>query len=305
MKRILVTGAGGVIGLQVIKYLLAEGKYEITGIDLKNKNNFNKLKKFKNRINILYGDINNKVLMEALVKDQDVIIHLATSPLPLANMKRKVPEVVDYNASALLIKCINKLNPKCHLFYASTTALYGNSDNVTINTKVRVKDNDYYNYYKYKIEELIKSKLKNYTIYRFPLVLSDLRYERFYWFGKKEQKISFITKEDAAYSIVRGINYINKLNQKTFNVVDEGEITYQELVNKLLSIYGITSNYLLTKIFIDKDYSSPLVSDGEEIKRIVDYQNDTLDTYLTRLKRRTKKRKGPKFLAKFFIRSPK
>ena len=37
MKKVLVTGAAGSIGLQVIKYLLSEGKYEITALDLKSK----------------------------------------------------------------------------------------------------------------------------------------------------------------------------------------------------------------------------------------------------------------------------
>ena len=37
MKKVLVTGAAGVVGFQVIKYLLTEGKYEITVIDLKNR----------------------------------------------------------------------------------------------------------------------------------------------------------------------------------------------------------------------------------------------------------------------------
>ena len=35
MKRVLVTGAAGSIGLFTIKYLLNEGKYEIKALDLK------------------------------------------------------------------------------------------------------------------------------------------------------------------------------------------------------------------------------------------------------------------------------
>ena len=57
MKKVLVTGAAGSIGIQVIKYLLAEGKYEITALDLRNKNVSKRLKKFRRRINILYGDV--------------------------------------------------------------------------------------------------------------------------------------------------------------------------------------------------------------------------------------------------------
>ena len=50
MKKVLVTGAAGMIGLNVIKYLLSEGKYEITVLDLKNKSTIQKLKKYRKRI---------------------------------------------------------------------------------------------------------------------------------------------------------------------------------------------------------------------------------------------------------------
>ena len=63
MKKVLVTGAAGSIGTHVIKYLLAEGKYEVTALDLKNKNVFKKMKRFRKRINILYGDVNDRVLI--------------------------------------------------------------------------------------------------------------------------------------------------------------------------------------------------------------------------------------------------
>ena len=60
MKKVLVTGASGSIGLKVIKYLLSEGKYEITALDLRNKGNQKRLKKYRRRINIIYGDINER-----------------------------------------------------------------------------------------------------------------------------------------------------------------------------------------------------------------------------------------------------
>ena len=37
MKKILVVGAAGSIGVHTVKYLLSEGRYEITIMDLKNK----------------------------------------------------------------------------------------------------------------------------------------------------------------------------------------------------------------------------------------------------------------------------
>ena len=72
MKKVLITGAGGAIGINVIKYLLSEGKYEITALDLRNKNSIKRLKRYRRRINLIYGDMNDSVLMDALVRDHDI-----------------------------------------------------------------------------------------------------------------------------------------------------------------------------------------------------------------------------------------
>ena len=58
MKKVLVTGAAGAIGINVIKYLLSEGKYEITALDLRNRHSNSVLKKYKKRVNIILGDVN-------------------------------------------------------------------------------------------------------------------------------------------------------------------------------------------------------------------------------------------------------
>ena len=52
MKRVLVTGASGTIGTKVIKYLLSEGKYEITALDIRTKESQKKLRRYRRRINV-------------------------------------------------------------------------------------------------------------------------------------------------------------------------------------------------------------------------------------------------------------
>ena len=64
MKKVLIFGAAGNIGLELIKYLLSEGKYEITAVDLKNRRSYKSLKKYRRRINIIYGDMNDHLLID-------------------------------------------------------------------------------------------------------------------------------------------------------------------------------------------------------------------------------------------------
>ena len=265
MKKVLVTGAAGSIGVHVIKYLLAEGKYEITALDLKNKNVFKRLRRFKKRINILYGDVGDRVLIEALVKDHDIIIHLASVLPPLADMKKGLAEIVDYDGCENIIRAISYYNPKCHLFYASTTSMYKEHENPTVKSRIELDDYDYFSMAKYKTELLIKNKLKNYTIYRIPLVLSNPLKETFMYNVKKNSVVGVVTKEDAAYAFVKGIKYLDKLNKKTFNVMGEESILYRELLEKMLEITGLSFKYVFARLFLEKNYYSPVCADKDEL----------------------------------------
>lgn len=301
MKKVLVTGAAGTVGVYVAKYLLAEGKYEVTLLDLKNKTVFNRLKRFKKRANIIYGDVTDRVLMEALVKDHDYIIHLASSRVPLADMKSGLANVIDYEGSENIIRAITYYNPKCHLFYASTTSMYKDIKNPSVKSKINLTEFDYFDNAKFKTEKLIKEKLKNYTIYRVPLVLCDPLEENFIYHINKNDEINFITKEDCAYAFVKGINYTDKLNKKTYNLANEESIIYKKLLNKILEINGISWKFIMSRLFVEKNYYSPVCSDTFELEEIINYRSDSLNEYYGRLRSRSKNRKISKFLARPFI----
>lgn len=298
MKKVLVTGAAGTIGLQVIKYLLAEGKYEITALDLKSKSVFQKLKKYRRRVNVLYGDISDRVLIEALIKDHDIVIHLASALPPLSDMKKGLADVIEYQGTENIIRAISYYNPKCYLFYASTTSMYKNKDNPTVKTKIELKDYDYFALAKYNTEKLIKEKLKNYTIYRIPLVLSNPLIEPFMYHVKKNSIVDVITKEDAAYSFVKGLKFLDKLNKKTYNVCGNESIIFKNLLTEILKITGLSFGYVFNRLLIEKNYYSPVCGDKDELNDLINYRNDSISEYYKRLRSKIKKRKFAKLLAK-------
>jgi len=300
MKKILVTGAAGSIGIQVIKYLLSEGKYEITALDLRNKKVLKKLKKYRKRINIIYGDVTDAVLIEALVKDHDVVIHLASVMPPMGDFSQKIGEIVDYNGTENIIKAINYYNNNCFLIYASTTSLYDNT--LSANVKEKVKENELTNYSlsKYNTENLIKKKLKNYTIFRLPLILNEIEKEPFMFNVKKNLVIEVTTNVDAAYAFVKAINYKKELNKKTFNVGlgTEGRVKYNDVLKNILKYYGLSWKYVLSRVFLEKTYKSPILTDSDDLENIIHYRNDSLYNYYRRLQRMGRKRKIGKILAK-------
>lgn len=303
MKKVLVTGASGSIGKEVIKFLLSEGKYEITVLDLKNKKVFKRLKAYRKRINILYGDVTDPILMEALVRDHDYIIHLAGVMPPLGDLSENIGEIIEYGGTENIIKAINYYNEKCFLIYASTTAVYDSSLSATVKEKVIEKDLTNYSLSKYHTEDLIRRKLKNYTIFRLPLVLNEIKGEPFIYNVKKNNLVEVTTNKDAAYAFVKAIDYKEKLNKKIFNVGmgSEARVIYNDILKNILKYYGISMRYILSRIFLDKDYRSPILGDSDDLEDIIHYRNDSLYNYYRRLQNKSKNRRIQKLLAKPLI----
>lgn len=303
MKRILITGAAGNIGTCLIKYLLAEGKYEITALDLKNEKAFKRLRKYRKRVNVVYGDLLDIKLMESLIKNTDVVIHLATCLPPLAEIKSGLSDIIEYHGTETIIKAINYYNPKCHLIYASTTSIYGNKES-NIETKIKIDEKDYYNTSKYNTEKLIQKKLTNYTIIRVPLLLVDLSKDNFIFNIDKNSDVEFLTKEDAAYAFCKAIELKNKINKKVLNIGggEKCRLKYSDLLNQLLKAYGISFKCIVNRLFISNNYYSPILIDSDDSNKLLEYRNDSFDSYLLREKRRNKKRVIPRFLAKIFIK---
>ena len=300
MKKILVTGAAGTVGINVLKFLLSEGKYEITALDLKNKKTEKKLKKYRNRLNIIYGDVNDDILIDALVKSHDYIIHLASVMPPLGEFSRNLGEIVEYNGTSNIIKAINKYNEKCFLIYASTTSMYDNTLSASVKEKIKESELTNYASNKYQTENLIKKKLKNYTIFRLPIVLNSIKNEPFIYNVKKNLAVEVTTNYDAAYAFVKSINYAKELNKKTFNIGmgSEGRLLYNELLKNVLDKYGISMRYILSRLFLAKSYKSPILTDSDELDNIIHYRYDSLYNYYRRLQNSGKKRIFQKIIAK-------
>lgn len=301
MKKVLVTGAAGSIGLYTLKYLLSEGKYEITALDLKNSGSYKKLKKYRRRMNIVYGDVTDPILMDALIKDHDYVIHLAGVMSPLKDIKKDLCRMIDYKGTENIIRSISFFNPSCYLIYPSSTTVYGSNHlEVNVKTKMDVVDSDYYSATKADTEKLIQKEIKNYTIFRIPLVLSNPKDEIFIYNGISNSNIEVISNRDVAYALVRAIDYDKKLKGKIYNV-GGGETcitTYRELIVKQLEIYGLSFKYIISRVFLDKNFYGHIYKDSSSLEEIIHYRNDSLASYYMRLKRSSKNRAINRFLAK-------
>lgn len=142
--NILITGAAGFIGFHLTLYLNSR-KDKVLGLD-----NFNsyydlnlKLSREKilkeNDIEIVHGDIRDKLLLKKLLKKNNIshVIHLAAQ----AGVRNSLLNPDDYVASnlegfiSLLEAC--KQNPKIKIIYASSSSVYGKNTKIPFSTTDR------------------------------------------------------------------------------------------------------------------------------------------------------------------------
>ena len=74
--KVLLTGAFGNIGINALKNLLKQG-HDVRCFDIKNESNERVARRFKDKIDVVWGDIRNPDDVAKAVEDREVVIHLA------------------------------------------------------------------------------------------------------------------------------------------------------------------------------------------------------------------------------------
>ncbi len=301
MKKVLVTGAGGTLGKLTVEQLLKMDDVEVTTIDLRTSKYHRAMRKFRKKINIVYGDITDDNIVNELIKENDYVIHLAGVMPPLANLKSVLLNEIDYNGTENILKAISYYNPDCFLIYPSTTSVYNpNKDMVyNVDSKLSNKNNDYYSQYKIKIEKTIAKKINNYVIYRIPFVLSA---KKMIYNIPLNQPVETITDNDTAIALAKSIDKCKKINKKIFNLANDNTKTYyKDLLINIFKNYGLTLSYLFTLIFLSKNFNTGYYSDTKEIKTKLAIEYTNLDDYFKSVKQKYKYRFLSRLLAKPFI----
>jgi UDP-glucose 4-epimerase len=125
--RVFITGGAGFIGSHLADACVARGD-EVTILDNMSTGSRANIAHLDRKIAIHEGDIRDKVLVEKLVKDSDLVLHMAAA-LGVKNIMEHTIESIDRNftGSEIVLNAATKFNKR--IIIASTSEIYGKNPN--------------------------------------------------------------------------------------------------------------------------------------------------------------------------------
>lgn len=280
--KILVTGAAGYIGSQLVQFLLGEKQHEIVAADIREQNPFQHLSEVK----YIRLDIRSNDVTEVMQKQNvDVVVHLASIVTPGKKSNRDFEYSVDVLGTKNILEACVASNVK-RIVISSSGASYGyhpeNEKWLVETDPIRGNYEFAYSYHKRLVEEMLAEYRKEHpeleqTIFRIGTILgksvsnqiTGLFEKSFlYSVSGSESPFVFIWDQDVIRAFAKSVD-----DEKTgiFNLAGDGALTVYDIA-KLMNkrVISVPSWLASSALFVLKRIG--LSQYGEEHVRFLKYR---------------------------------
>ncbi|HNW97626.1 MAG TPA: NAD(P)-dependent oxidoreductase [Bacteroidales bacterium] len=291
-KKVLVTGASGTVGSEVVKQLCEKNdNIEITVFDKKNKNSERFFSKISKRVKVIYGDISNKEDVCNACKNQDVVIHLAAIIPPLADKQPQLANKVNVIGTKNLIECLEEFSPKVFFLYASSISVYGDRIKnpwIKVTDDLKPSDRDEYGLTKIEAEKLVTNSELNWSIFRLTAIMGAGNHKAsgIMFHMPLETKMEIATPYDAARAFVHAVNHLDELNKNIYNLSggEKCRISYQEFLSSTFKLFGLGDLDFQENSFAKRNFHCGYYEDVDKLHQILDFRRVTIDDYFRYVK---------------------
>jgi nucleoside-diphosphate-sugar epimerase len=305
-KEILLTGASGTVGLEVLKQLSKQlDKYSITVFDKKSKKSYKKLKPFRNKVEIIWGDIIDNNDIEKVSHKKKIVIHLAAIIPPLADKEPDLSWKVNVEGTKNLIESLEKYSPNSFLLYSSSISVYGDRLKIPwikVGDSLIPSKDDEYAVTKIAAEKIIKNSKLDWTIFRLTAIMGEHKISELMFHMPLDTPLEIATPEDTARAFVNALNKKEQLSKKIFNLGggEKCRIKYKDFLDISFKIAGLGKPDFPEKAFAEKNFHCGYYADGDELENILHFRKDTIKSYFE--KQKEKSGHCQKFLTYIFKR---
>lgn len=289
-RNVLLTGASGTVGFEVLQQLLYKNIYNVTVFDIENKRTKKKFSSLKGNFELVYGDISNTSDVEKVTKNKDAVIHLAAIIPPFADENPLLAHKVNVGGTQNLIKSLEKNSPNAFLLYSSSISVYGDrllTPDITIHDTLQPSEGDEYAKTKIETEKLIQDSKLNWSIFRLAAIMGNHKISKIMFHMPLETRVEICTPEDTARAFVSAIEKQEALNKQIFNLGggENCRLSYRELLQKSFEIFGLGAFNFPEKAFAEKNFHCGNYVDGDALDAILHFRQNDLQDYFTKVEK--------------------
>lgn len=282
-KNILVTGASGTVGFEVLKQLLEKKCYHVSVFDKKTKLSVAKLSPLKNQIDLIYGDITNPSDLNRIEK-MDVVIHLAAIIPPYADEHPELSKKVNTQGTQHLIQQLQKKSLQAFFMYSSSISVYGDRIDkpyIEVGDPLLPSEGDIYAETKIAAEHCVEQSDLDWTIFRLAAIMGNHKISKLMFHQPLNTALEICTPQDTARAFVNAIDKQSELSKKIFNLGggESCRISYQHFLERSFAIFGLGTLDFPKNAFADKNFHCGFYDDGDALEEVVHFRQDSLEDY--------------------------
>lgn len=288
--NVLLTGASGTVGSEVLHQLADRDDVFLTVFDLNTEKNKELFKPYLTKAKFVFGDISNPENVEKVAKGKDVVIHLSAIIPPLADDNPELAYKVNVLGTKNLIQAIEEHSPHAFFMYSSSISVYGDRvehPNIRVGDPLVPSEGDEYALTKLECEKMIQESSLRWTIFRLSAIMKNHKISKLMFHMPLDTTIEICTPEDTARAFVNGMEKQKELAYGIFNLGGgkHATTTYRAFLKRSFRIFGLGKLDFSPNAFATKNFHCGYYADGDELEEIVHFRQDDLESYFAKVKK--------------------
>ncbi len=287
--NILLTGASGTVGQELLKCLVGNPEFRITVFDIDSRRAGRLRSVYQHRIVFVAGDISSAADVQKIPAGMDVVIHLAALIPPLADKYPRLTHNINVLGTSLLVDHVQRTSPNAFFIYSSSVSVYGDrmqNPNIRVSDVLSVSEGDVYGQSKLDAETIVRNSSLNWTVFRLAAIMKNHKISKLMFHMPLDTKLEICTPEDTARAFLHAIFKSALLRGRVFNL-GGGEsccMTYREFLEKSFRIYGLGRFNFPNHAFAERNFHCGRMVDGDDLEHILNFRRDTFHSYFEKTK---------------------